>query len=241
MSLETPKVIVFNINVEPKHIPKIESRVHSTSTEKKTLAAIMGAALLVGGIAIGSYASAEAPKSSTASVVSEVNRQQAEIASYAQSRANSTVEAINKTIDNVGLVFTAPVLNGAIVRKFPSNAGANDAGAPLYENAYLLYTPSTDQPDAAGNFLNGSWIGLSGNDASGRIAILPVKYDPNTMDFVANDNGDPVIDVSIMATRVNNLSGSSAYVASVAYGPAGNQNPHNNDGSPITPGLIVGK
>lgn len=243
MSLETPKMIVINVNVEPKYIPKPESRARSSAIEKKTIAAVMGATLLAGGIAIGSYASAETSSSPTSisTAYSAEQQKQAMIADLVESKAKATADAINKTIDNSGLVVTAPVLNGAIVRKYPSGSVSNDAGAPLYENAYLLYTPDTQMPDKAGNFLSGAWIGLSGKDATSEIVISPIQYDPNTMGFVANDNGDPVIDVSIMATPVNNLSGSSVYVATVAYGPAGNQNPQNNDGSPITPGLIVGK
>lgn len=231
-------VIIDYVDVESKHSLKHEVHTHSISNEKKILAGIAAATLLVGGIAIGNYAAAETPKSTKTTVVSEVAPrqeavpQQTEI-ELAQSKANSIADAINKTINNSGPVVMTPVLNGKIIR--------NVFGAPLYENAYLLYTPYNQQPDTAGNFLKGAWIGLSNEVVSSSIAISPVKFDSDTMVFVANHNGDPVIDVGIMATPVNNLSGHAAYEASVVSGPAGKQNPQNNDGSPITPGLRIGK
>jgi len=233
---------VFVVRFDQKNKSEYKTHTHSFTKKQKAITGIAAIGLVASGVAAGHYTATERANLSTIkSIANEAALQEAEATQIAQLKAKSIADAINSTINNPNLIISTLVLNGTITQQLATvTANRNLNNASSYKNAFMLYNVNDQKLDIAGNFLKGSWLGVSGNDTAGRVTITPILFDPSIMRFEANHTGDsPVVNVGIQAVRINlNGNGSEIYAA-YAYDPKLNQPLYNDDGTPIIAGFTA--
>jgi hypothetical protein len=136
------------------------------------------------------------------------------------------------------------VLNGEIRMVLNKTSGTKGGARPVYKNPILLSTVDPNaKPDKNGDFLNGGWIGIQGNDKDGNVVITAVPFTPidgEVQEFVAYNPSQVVYDtIGVYATAVKGGPGLDIY-GLIGFDPTGNRQLQNPDGSVIRPGLSMG-
>jgi hypothetical protein len=158
-----------------------------------------------------------------------------ETASLAATRAAEFGAALyDRTDYPKGVIM--PVLNGEVTIV---KAGGNEVTG-TYKNPILLATANQRKPDRNGDFLEGAYIGIAGNDADGKAVIVAQPYDPTKEKFTAF--GPEALLPGTTGVYPTAVKGGPGFSEDglVAFDTTGTVSLLNGDGSVVRPGLSLG-
>lgn len=174
------------------NLPKKQSLIESYKSKsiRGRVAAIAMAAGAVGLVGTTAYTAYELDKDNQRSIqINAAEIAQHEILAHdsAISQASIYTQSLNK-----GQRVPMQVLNGTVETPVTSGKIIHPNN---YKNPILLAQLDPNQkPEANGDFLAGSWLGIQSNDAQGNVVITVVPFEGKAVNqtFVAN-NPDEVI------------------------------------------------
>lgn len=215
---------------------------HKNRSLKQKVVRATGAvttAVALYGAGIGTYAAASKSPKAAVGISAKAARQEAvQTALSEQDAYNGAVSAAKDyedTLNGGGSIGNMPVLNGVIEQQYK---GIHKF-IPVIKDPIILSTINSHaKHDKKGNFLDGGWIGLQGNDAQGNVTISPVPYDSEQNKFVAYNSKEVVFaHLGVYATKIENEPGVTTGHELIGYDLQGKKEIENPDHTIVSPGL----
>lgn len=156
---------------------------------------------------------------------------------HAREQAAILTRQINATAETGGTA-SVTVLNGVVTVKDSAN---NVAWDRVFMLGGLYKTSPQASDDGIELMLKGQWIGLQSIDSEGKVSIMTLPYDTETMRFEAFDRDKVVESLDVRAFPPRKGGGDTIAYTAYAVDPADpSQRLQDSDGSFVMPGRLSG-